>query len=197
MTQTTRERIISQAIPCIAQNTGTGMDAIARAAGVGRATLFRHFSSKAELMTAIKISAGEQLHAAVAPVFASSMPAREKLLRIVTRLIPMGDSLQVSAYLVQPVSKEEPGVLETYRLCMEKCRQLCLDLKAEGAVLPEVPAAWLVASMDSLIFKAWEMVASGDIAPKQAPWLVLNTFLAGHGSADTVAWFTQQKDAHQ
>ncbi|MCG8618148.1 MAG: TetR/AcrR family transcriptional regulator [Desulfobacterales bacterium] len=197
MNQTTQERIIAQAIACIAQNSGASMDEIAKAAGVGRATLFRHFKSRAELMLTIKLNAGLKLQAAAGPVFEADLPAREKLVKIITRLIPLGASLNVSAYFVHPVRDEDPRVLAPYLECMERTRQLCLDLKAEGDVQPDVPVSWLVTSIDSLIFAAWEKVESGDIAPKQAPWLVLSTFLTGHGTPKTTAWFSRQKDAHQ
>ncbi|HCY84904.1 MAG TPA: hypothetical protein DHV36_07185 [Desulfobacteraceae bacterium] len=197
MNQTTQERIIAQAIACIAQNSGASMDEIAKAAGVGRATLFRHFKSRAELMLAIKLNAGLKLQAAVGPVFDTQLPAREKLLKVITQLIPLGASLNVSAYFDHPVRDQDPRVLAPYMDCMERTRQLCLDLKAEGDVHSDIPVSWLVASIDSLVFAAWEKVESGDIAPKQAPWLVLSTFLTGHGTGQTAAWFTQQKDVHQ
>ena len=197
MNHATRERIITRAIACIAQNANTGMDEIAKSAGIGRATLFRHFKSRAELLVAIKISAGEKLEAVVSPVFHSDLPAREKLVRIVTQLIPLGASLNVSAYFIYPVKEEDPRVMASYQRCTEQTRQLCLDLKAEGDLHPDLPLTWLVATMDTLIFAAWTKVESGDIAPKQAPWLVLNTFLAGHGTPGALNWFNKQKDAHQ
>ncbi len=197
MNKTTKERIITQAIACIVRNANSSMDEIAKAAGIGRATLFRHFKSRAELLVEIKLSAGNQLEGGVSPVFQSDLSAREKLVKIVTRLIPLGASLNVSAYFIHPVKQDDPRVMASYQRCMEQTRQLCLDLKAEGDLHPDLPVTWLVASMDSLIFAAWEKVESGDIAPKQAPWLVLNTFLAGHATPETLTWFNEQKDAHQ
>ncbi len=48
--------------------------------------------------------------------------------------------------------------------------------------------------MDALIFEAWANVENGEIAPKQAPWLVLGTFLAGHGTKETCIWLNEQRD---
>ncbi len=114
-----------------------------------------------------------------------------------TRLIPLGASLNVSAYFIHPVREDDPRVMASYLRCMDQTRQLCLDLKAEGDLQQELPLTWLVASMDSLIFAAWEKVESGDIAPKQAPWLVLETFLGGHGTPETQIWFKQLKETNQ
>ncbi len=58
----------------------------------------------------------------------------------------------------------------------------------------EIPIAWLASTMDALIFEAWANVENGEIAPKQAPWLVLGTFLAGHGTKETCIWLNEQRD---
>ncbi|MDD9303850.1 MAG: helix-turn-helix transcriptional regulator [Desulfobacter sp.] len=198
MNQTTRERIIKQAIVCIAQDGNAGLDDIARAANVGRATLYRHFKSRADLLTELKLSAGDQLKDAVGPVFDSQMSALEKLVRIVRLLVPLGASLNVSSYFKQSI-KDEKNLLvrQGYEWHQKNARQLCLDLKKEGALAGDLPLSWLVASMNSLLFAAWEKVEAGDLAPKQAPWLVLTTFLTGHGTLKTQTWFTDLKEATQ
>lgn len=197
MSQDTRDRIIKQAIACIAQNANAGLDEIAAVAGVGRATLYRHFKSRLDLLNAIKLAAGEQLMAVVDPVLKAKIPAREKLINIVTQLVPLGASLNVSTYFTQPFKDEDPGVRSTYYRHIAQARQLGQELKDEEAVSPEIPLVWLVSSLDSLIFAAWEKVDSGDIAPKQAPWLVLRTFLAGHGTTETMAWLNKKEEVNQ
>lgn len=188
MNEATRERIINQAIKCLAQQSSAGLDEIAKRAQVGRATLYRYFKSRAELITAIQLSAGEQLHAVVDPILEKDLPAREKLLKIVTRLIPLGSSLNVSAYFNHPVKDQDPRVMESYETHRKQARQLCIDLKEEGAVRPDLPLAWLMSTLDALIFEAWVNVENGEIAPKQAPALVLNAFLGGHGTPETLDW---------
>jgi AcrR family transcriptional regulator len=197
MSQTTRERIIKHAIECIALNVNAGLDEIAGAAGVGRATLYRHFKSRADLICEIKLAAGEELQAVVAPIMESCLSAREKLVNIVCRLVPLGASLNVSAYFDHPFKEVEPRIKASYLRHLAQARILVQALKDEGAVSPEIPLVWLVASLDSLIFCAWEKVESGDIAPKQAPWLLLRTFLAGHGTTKTLAWLKKQEEVNQ
>jgi len=195
MTQNTKKRIIKQAIACIAQNSNAGLDEIALAAGVGRATLYRHFKSRAELLVELKLSAGDQLQEVAGPVFASSRPALEKLARIISLMVPLGASLNVSSYFCNPIKNEEDArVSARYEKFMGKVRQLCRDLKAQNAVGKAIPMVWLETSLTSLIFAAWEKVESGDIAPKQAPWLVLETFLSGHGTGETLHWLNELKE---
>jgi len=194
MNPATYDRIIEQAIACLARNSNVGLEAIAKAAGVGRATLYRHFRSRADLVSAIKLRAGDQLHRVIEPVMAEDLPAREKLVRIITRLVPLGSSLNVSAYFDYPVKEEDPRVLELYLQHQNRSRQLCLALKNEGAVSPELPLSWLIASMDALVFEAWARVERGEIAQKQAPWLVLETFISGHGTGESRDWLYHQKE---
>lgn len=198
MTQNTRNRIIKQAIACIAQNSNAGMDDIARSAGIGRATLFRHFKSRADLLTELKLSASEQLMAAVGPVLESRLSARDKLVKVAGLLVPLGASLNVTSYLNKSIKQEQDErVMAGYEAHMAYVRQLCLDLKAEGVLTGDAPLVWLVTGLTSLVYAAWEKVESGDIAPKQAPWLVLETFLAGHGAPETTTWLKKLKDANQ
>ncbi|WDP92500.1 MAG: TetR/AcrR family transcriptional regulator [Desulfobacter sp.] len=197
MNESNRKRIIKEAIACIAQNSNAGLDEIAEAAGVGRATLYRYFKSRADLLTELKLSAGKQLQDAVGPVFDSSAGARDKLVRCATLMVPLGASLNVSSYFGKPFKEkdEDPRVAANFEHHLAQVRQLCLALKAEGAILKQPPVVWLVKVLTSLVFAAWEAVESGDIAPKQAPWLVLETFLGGYGTPDTINWFNELKDA--
>ena len=196
MNPVTHDRIIEGAIACLAKNQNAGLEDIAKAAGVGRATLYRYFSSRAELITTMKLLAGDRLHKIVEPVMTLAIPAREKLVRIITSLVSMGAGLNVSSYFSYPVKENDPRVMESYRRHHDRSRELCLALKQEGAVSSEVPLVWLTASLDALVFEAWAKVQEGEIAPKQAPWLVLETFLAGHGSPDTRAWFQDKKERY-
>lgn len=197
MSQDTKERIIKLSIECLAQNVNAGIDEIARAAGVGRATLYRYFTSRADLINAIKLAAGEELQAVIKPILESQLPARDKLVNIVTRLVPLGASLNVSAYFDHPSKEAEPRVKASYLRHLAQARKLAQALKDEGVVSPEIPLVWLVASLDSLIFCAWEKVESGDIASKQAPWLLLRTFLTGHGTRDTLTWLNKKEEINQ
>ena len=63
-------------------------------------------------------------------------------------------------------------------------REFCRVLKFEGVLAPEIPDAWLAASLDKLLFTAWENIHSGDIAEKNAPDLVLRTFLKGNSPVE-------------
>lgn len=197
MNTTNKKRIIKEAIACIAKNSNAGLDEIAEVAGVGRATLYRHFKSRAELIAQLRLSAGEQIQNAVGPVLDSGLPARDKLARCVGLLVPLGASLSVSSYFGSPFKEddEDPRVEAVFETQMAQVRGLCQELMDQGVISTQPPVVWLVTTLTSLVFAAWENVARGEIAPKQAPWLVLETFLGGHGTPETITWFNDLKES--
>ena len=184
MKLTTREKIIKAAITTLAQKPFSTLDDIARAADVGRATLYRHFESRAVLIREMILEAGEKMEVEVSPIFDSRLPAKEKLKELVMKLIPLGASLHFSVY--EPLHKKDPDVIHSYKKYLAKLRGLCSELKKEGVALPGIPTAWLAASLDKLIFTAWESIQSGDIAANDAPELLMRSYLNGIGVPDQI-----------
>jgi TetR/AcrR family transcriptional regulator, mexJK operon transcriptional repressor len=60
----------------------TSMDAVARAAGVSKATVYAHFKSKNELFAAIVAQVAERLTAEIRAVIDAKLPLRQALMRI-------------------------------------------------------------------------------------------------------------------
>jgi AcrR family transcriptional regulator len=184
MKQKTREKIIKAAITTLATKPYSTLDDIAWAAGVGRTTLFRHFESRGALIREMILEAGKKMESEVAPIFDSGLPAKQKLKKFVMKVIPLGASLNFSVY--EPLHKKDPEVVHTYKKYLYKLRGLCSELKKEGIASPDIPNAWLAASLDKLIFTAWENIQSGDIAANDAPNLLLRSYLNGIGDSDQI-----------
>ena len=86
-----REAIVDAAIDALARNPGASLSAIAERAGVGRATLHRHFSSRADLLTAITRQCMDEVDAVVDEAIGDARSARDRLSRMLEALIPLGD----------------------------------------------------------------------------------------------------------
>ena len=181
MKLTTRDRIIAAAIQTLASNPVSTLDEIAEAAGVGRATLYRHFESRKALIKEMITDAGQKMEVAILPILTCPLSAEEKLAKLVRAIIPMGASLHFTVY--EPLHHDDPEVIEGHDKVIGQFKDLCRGLKTEGIASPDVPEAWLVASLDMMIFTAWESIRRGDIAANDAPDLVLRTYLSGIGAA--------------
>jgi len=182
MKTTTHEKIIQGALTALATNPLSSLDEIADAVGVGRATLYRYFESRPVLMRALVIYSSEKMDAVTEPIFQSDRPAGEKLEQLVRAIIPLGASLKIAVF--DPFCKFLPEYGAKVAEINEEMRQFAHEMKSEGVVAPEIPDAWVAASLEKLLFTAWEKIQSGDIATNDAPDLVLRTFLAGNGPSE-------------
>jgi len=177
--QKNRERIIQTALKALARNPMATMDQIADLVGIGRATLYRHFSSREKLIQDLMVEAEKQFSQIVLPILNDIMPAQQKLENVVTQLIPLGASFHFLSY--EPWHSGNPEIEKAYQDQLKSWRRLIKQLKDEQVIKITISDTWIAMCLDSLIFTAWEAIHSGDIAPNDAPHLVLQMFLKGIG----------------
>ncbi len=171
-----RDAVLTAALQLFAQNPGASLSAVAMRAGVGRATLHRHFATRDALIRALAIEALDATDAAVAGLEAVDDPT-ESLALMFERLVPLGDRFQCLAHL--PI--EDPEIDRRYAAQIDALTTLIDRLQAGGVIDPSVPVGWAVRIADSLIWTAWGSVAEGDLTARDATQLALRTFLAGVG----------------
>ena len=182
MKTATHEKIIQGALEALAINPLSSMDDIADAARVGRATLFRHFESRTVLMRALLLYSSEKMDAVTEPILRSNRPALERLAQLAKAVVPLGASLKIAVF--DPFCKFLPEYGVKLKEINEKMKQFARELKFEGVVASEIPDAWIAASLEKLMFTAWERIQGGDIATNDAADLVLRTFLNGNGPSE-------------
>lgn len=172
----TRDKMLNLAMHVLAKKPKASLNDIAEAAEVGRATLFRYFKSRKQLISELKVEADAQLETAIKPILEKNLNARDTLEEFVKVLVPLGATFH---FLNSNQITEDSGIDDLYRNQLMRLRELSKSLKAENVVTSEIPLAWIAAVLDNLIYTAWETVQTGDIAPNDAPDLVLFSFLNG------------------
>ena len=172
-----KEAIIDAAIDTLARNPGASLSEIAARAGVGRASLHRHFSSRGHLVTAITLQCMDEIDAATDEAVAGARTARERLSRMLEVVIPLGDRYHFLAAEVF----DDAALRARHEVDLEWLGGLVDDLKEEGAMAPDVPRGWAVANIDALVWLAWSEVAAGNLAPADAAGLAFRTLLQGLG----------------
>ena len=173
----TREKVINLAMHVLAKNPKASLNEIAEAAEVGRATLFRYFKSRKQLIHELVVEADRKLENATKPIIAQELNARETLVEFVKVLVPLGASFHFLNS--EQVHSEGSGIEDLYRNQLGRFKELSKRLRAEDVVSADIPLAWVAAVLDNLIYTAWVTVLEGDIAPNDAPGLVLSSFLKG------------------
>lgn len=175
--QRTKEKMLSLAMYILAKNPKASLNEIAEAAEVGRATLFRYFRSRNQLLHELVVAADDKLEKATRPIIEKKLSAKDTLKEFIRVLVPLGATFHFLNS--EQISSEDSGIAELYKNQLLRLKDLAQRLKSEGVVAPEVPLAWIAAVLDNLIYTAWITVSEGDIAPNDAPGLVLRSFLTG------------------
>lgn len=173
----TQTRILAAAAVVLAQNPGASISVIAEQAGIGRATLHRYYSKREDLLHALALNAIAQSDNVVLPLYREDRPKLEILKNIIRAMVPLGAywhflSLEYSVMADATVKKN-------YEAQLERLSTLVNEVKAEQGLALDVPTAWTVAVIDSLIYTAWMSVEAGSIARNEAANLVIRTLFEG------------------
>ena len=172
-----RQALLDAAIDTLARNPGASLSEIATRAGVGRASLHRHFASRADLIAAASRQCMDEIDAATAEALADARTARERLARMLEAVVPLGDRY----HFLMSETVDDAGVRTRYAEELDWLASLVDDLKGEGVIAADVPSGWAVVHIDAQIWVAWSEVAAGNLAPAHAADLALRTLLEGLG----------------
>jgi AcrR family transcriptional regulator len=148
------ERIVAAALHALASDPGAGMEQLAAAAGVGRATLYRRFPTRDELLARLREQARHDARVALKAARADEGTATEALQRLFRQLLPVADRY---AYLARPdeLHQAPDPVLAKPWLRVIKRGQ---DAGEFGS---ELPAEWWLAGVRAHFVQAAEAVAAG------------------------------------
>lgn len=180
----TRDDILAAAQRLLNADPTASMADIAAAAGIGRATLHRHFTGREELLTEIgtrSLDRWEQRldEAAVEEVAAEGSPARlrstlEHLLQRFT-----DDSDDFGFALTDDFMTAEPTLADRAEALRQRELVLYTAGQRAGVLREDVSAAWLSAAGYGLLVAAREALRIGDVPRRGLGTLVSSFFLDG------------------
>lgn len=180
MNKSTRLALLDAAATTLAQKPGASLNDISKSAGVGRATLYRYFPNRDELLRELTIEAYERSEQAFAAVRVQGKSSVETLRDLIAALVPLGDRYHF--LLSAPTFEDDPQIARFYEQQSLSWEELSEALKCEGVVAADVPTAWVVAAIEGLIYTVWTSVHDGYIARRDAADLVFRTLINGLSS---------------
>jgi AcrR family transcriptional regulator len=179
------ERILEAATAVLAENRGASMAEIAEASGLVRATLYRHFPTRDDLMREMYSAALGDALAAVLAADPGNGKATDAIGRVVEALLPVGDRYRILTEerpTSPELSEQEEHVGAPMIALLERGRR-------SGEIRDDMPVRWQAAVLGSLINEALRAVVRGDIRRAEAGRFVTTTFLdamrSGTGKAET------------
>ncbi|MEM1162159.1 MAG: helix-turn-helix domain-containing protein [Pseudomonadota bacterium] len=171
---TSREAILEAAFQLLSETPGASLGDIADRAGVGRATLHRHFAGRADLMRALAEAANSELEAATIAAIGHIRTAEDRLRLSLAAMMPLANR---HAFL------SGPDVDEAMAEASAKDRSWLtgeIELaKIEGVFAKDVPTFWIAEAYEGVLYAGWTMISSGEATPKQAAELAWRTLTHG------------------
>ena len=158
--------IVEAAFDCLCEDPGVTMSAIARAAGVGRVTLYAHFPTRKALVDAVARRGGTRRGSREG---GAGAPGRSGLASPRPLLAPGRRD------------RSRPGPArhrEVQDLLLDRVERLIVRGQDEGAFRVDVPGAWLAATIYGLMHTAAQEVDAGRLSQDQAGAVLETTLLS-------------------
>jgi AcrR family transcriptional regulator len=141
------EAIVAAAAEVFARSgTGANMADVASAAGVARATVYRYFPRRDELMKRLAEKAVVDAGARLQEAGLRTVAAEEGVRRAIRALLEVGDYFTVLAR-----ERVRPEADEYEELLLVPLRQLFAEGQSAGAFRDDIPSEWLTNALVDLV----------------------------------------------
>ena len=178
----TRDAIIDAAFAVFSKDPSAALSEVATLAGVGRATLHRHFASREDLVRQLAKIANDEMDQAVDEACAEVTSYSDAARRSLQALIPLGDRY---GFLELEPLDNDPELKAAYARQKRETEDMVEAAKGEGLFDRTVPTSWIVQAYDHLLYAGWESVKAGETTPDQAADLAWRTLTTGLRTQDS------------
>jgi len=168
--------ILDAATECLARDPEMSIAGIAAAAGVGRITLYGHFSTRAELVDAVLTRTIEQADAILDATDISGDPA-DAVARLVAaswQIVHRFSNILLAAHRELPADR----IRGVHDPILRRVESLIERGQQAGTFRRDLPRQWLITTTFSLMHAAAEDAAAGRINPDDAAGLITATLLS-------------------
>ncbi|WP_263247141.1 TetR/AcrR family transcriptional regulator [Saccharopolyspora rosea] len=176
-----RDELLRSAAEFLGRRPNATQDEIAKAVGVSRATLHRHFAGRGELLAALESLAVEQLREALDAAELDRGPAEEALHRLVAACEPVSDYLALLYSQSQELDPDRS--LAAWEDIDDRIAALFRRGQQTGEFRPDLSALWLTDAFSSLVAGAAWVVRAGRAPARDFPRMIVGLLL--HGVART------------
>lgn len=153
-----REQVIEAALGLLARNPDASMQEVADASRVGRTTVYRHFQTKDELISALLRQSVEHTWREAQVVFERGEPLAETLAKLSRAMVAIGVRYRFMLNYSTLVSAD----LKTSRHTVDSpIRAYFLACQERGEIRDDLPIQWIMSSYQALSLVAMQDLAAG------------------------------------
>ncbi len=173
-----RSVIEEAGIEVLLRNPAAGMSEIALAAGVGRATLYRHFESRELLVQALANKCLQETDELVVPLKEQGLTGKEAIEAYIDVLMPMANRFRFLMSLWN-IAADDPTVIRIYQRQLRELRELVKQAQDEGDICKSFSSIWVVSTFDALLTSAWQLIEHRKMSSAAAAAAFKRTFYSG------------------
>jgi AcrR family transcriptional regulator len=179
-----RDELLDGALRHLNAHPATSLSEVAAAIGVGRATLHRHFATRADLVRAIaerSLDRWESTQASVGIETAVASGDPEAIEQCLRRMLVelVRDAEDFAFVLTDDSLLSDPGLFARMTGLQAVEVSLLAAGQRAGLLRPDVPPAWLGHLLYGVLVAVREALRIGDIGSRSAGDLMVTTFLDG------------------
>ena len=170
------EWILDAAARVLLRRPDATLGAIAAAAGISRTTLHNRYPSREVLLDALAVDTLDRMRDGMAAIdWSSSREPGDVLSDLWTVLQPLAAR---AAFLRMGPTHESPEVTAGWEAAFAPWGTYVAQLRAKERVRADLPLRWLIGSLISLLFAAFDEVDAGELGVAQAGRLVTASWVA-------------------
>ena len=169
--------IIDAAIVLLAAEPDASMERVAHAAGVGRATVYRHFASREHLVRAIHDQALRDARDAVLSSRPDDGPPLEALERAIAGILRVADRYR----LLRAIPREDGELRARAEEVGAPLVALMQRGQQAGLLRTDVSARWMAATLGALTQAVTASIIDGETRERDGTKLGLTTLIDGAG----------------
>ncbi len=162
-----RQALLSASMELLLRNPDASFSDIAIHAGVGRATLYRHFQTRELLIQELTKQSLEKISEAKKPIRDNSLKGREAIETMLKLIMPHADHLHF-LFSLWSIAEKDQNIMQIYKDQLKELSKWINQAKRQSQIKKEFSTDWIVATIETIIYSSWLLIASGKISTKAA-----------------------------
>lgn len=172
-----RERVLRSAAALLTRKSTATMDEVAKASGIGRATLHRHFAGRDALVRALENLGIQEFEAALDSAELDEGPSEQALRRLIAAVEPSAGLL--SFLVTENQLFEGDEVNEGWNRLDARVSAFFRRGQERGEIRIDLTPAWLTEALYGLVSTGAWAVQAGRVAGQDFQYMIVELLLGG------------------